>query len=78
MARTRYKIYETEYPYFITSSIVDGYPVFSNRLAAEIILEALTFLKDQRNTVLYAYTIMENHVHMIVQSEDLSKHLRSF
>lgn len=78
MARTRYKIYETEYPYFITSSIVEGYPVFSNRLAAEIVLEALTFLQDQRNTILYAYVIMENHIHMVVQSDELSKHMRSF
>lgn len=78
MSRTRYKIYETDYPYFITASIVEGYPVFSNRLAAKIILEALSFLQDQRNTILYAYVIMENHIHLIAQSEKLAKHLRAF
>lgn len=73
MARTRYKIYETAYPYFITTNIVEGYPVFSNRLAAEIILEGFSFLQNKRKTVLYAYVIMENHIHLIVQSEKLSK-----
>ncbi|MCC5908800.1 MAG: transposase [Balneolaceae bacterium] len=78
MGRTRYRIHETEYPYFITSSIVRGYPVFSNILAANIILDSLTFLQNQRDTKLYAYVIMENHLHMIVQSDKLPKHLRSF
>jgi putative transposase len=55
MGRTRYRIYETEYPYFITSSIVRGYPVFSNILAANIILDSLTFLQNHRDTTLYAY-----------------------
>lgn len=78
MSRNRYKIYENDYPYFITTSIVEGYPVFSNRLAAEIILEGLSFLQNKRKTVLYAYVIMENHIHLVAQSEKLSKNFRAF
>ena len=78
MSRTRYKIFETEYPYFITSNVVDGYPRFSNPLAAEIILRGLTFLQDRQNTTLCAYMIMENHIHFIAQSIELPKHLRAF
>lgn len=78
MSRTRYKIYESEYPYFITSNVVEGYPLFSNHLAAEIILKGLTFLQVKRNTMLCAYVIMENHIHLIAQSRELQKHLRAF
>jgi hypothetical protein len=36
MARSRYKIYEEEYPYFITSSITSGLPLFgSGRYSAK-------------------------------------------
>jgi putative transposase len=78
MTRTRYKIYETEYPYFITCSIVEEHPLFSIPMAAETILNALAFLQNQRDTTIYSYVIMENHIHMIAQSDELSKHLRSF
>jgi putative transposase len=78
MSRSRYKIYETEYPYFVTCSIVEEYPLFSISLAAETILSALAFLQNQRNTTIYAYVVMENHIHFIAQSDELSKHLRSF
>ena len=78
MSRTRYRIYETEYPYFITNSIVNGYPVFSTPLAADVILESLSFLQNHRKVKLFAYVIMENHMHMIVQSIELSKNIRAF
>lgn len=78
MSRTRYKVYDAAYPYFLTSSIVEGYPLFSNPLAAEIVLESFTFLQEKRNVSLYAYVIMENHIHLIAQSPDLSKYLRAF
>jgi len=54
MSRTRYRIYETEYPYFITNSIVNGYPVFSTPLAADVILESLSFLQNHRKVKLFA------------------------
>lgn len=78
MAGTRYRIYETEHPYFITSSVVEGYPIFSFPEAAEIVLEALNFLQEERDTKLYAYVIMENHIHLIAQSNGLSKNLKAF
>ena len=78
MSRSRYRIYETEYPYFITSSVVEGYPIFSNPLAADIILRSLTFLQDKREVKIYAYVIMENHIHLIAQSPELSQRVRIF
>lgn len=76
MGRSRYKIYEEHYPYFITSTIKDGLPLLSNPKLAKIILDSLTFLQAERKVVIYGYVIMENHFHSIVKGEDLAKKLR--
>ncbi len=78
MGRSGYKVYDPSYPHFITSSVVKGYPIFSNPKAAQIVLNALTFLQFQRNTNLYAYVIMENHIHIIAQSDELTKKIQAF
>ncbi len=78
MGRSRYKIYDSDYPHFITSSVVEGYPIFSNPKAAEILLSALKFLQVQRDTILYSYVIMENHIHLVVKSDDLTKKIQTF
>lgn len=78
MARSPYKIYGEEYPYFITSSIVEGYPLFADRDAAKVLLDSLVFLQEKREVTLYAYVIMENHIHMIALGNDLSEKMRHF
>jgi len=78
MGRSRYRIYDSAYPHFITSSVVEGYPVFSNVLAAQVVLDALLFIQTQRSVKLYAYVIMENHIHLIVQADNLSKQMQAF
>ena len=76
MGRSRYKIHEEQYPYFITSTIKDGLPLISQPKLAEIILNAFCFLQNERDVIIYGYVLMENHIHMIVQGEGLSKKLR--
>jgi len=72
MGRSRYKIYEEEYPYFITSSIVGGYPIFSMPEAAQIVLDGLIFLQNERDVQINAYVVMENHIHFIALGDDLA------
>lgn len=78
MSRTRYKIYGTEYPYLITSSIVYGLPVFSFPAISEIILNSFLYLQEKRDTSIYSYVIMENHIHFIAQSDLLAGNIRDF
>ncbi|MDZ7758111.1 REP-associated tyrosine transposase [Rhodohalobacter sp.] len=78
MSRSRYRVYDSDYPYFITSSIVEGYPVFSNPLAAQVILDALEFIQNKRSTIVYAYVIMENHIHMVIQDDKLPQQIQAF
>lgn len=69
MGRSRYKIYEEHYPYFITSTIKDGLPLLSNPKLALIVLESLIFLQLKRKVIVYGYVLMENHFHAIVEGE---------
>ena len=46
--------------------------------AAEIALDSLQFLQDDRNFRLHAYVIMENHIHLVAQSDSLISNISSF
>ena len=76
MGRSRYKIYETHFPYFITSTLLEELPLFSKPYIAQVLLEQLVVLQEQKGVSLYAYVIMENHFHAVVQGQELSKKLR--
>ncbi|WP_428234866.1 REP-associated tyrosine transposase [Gracilimonas sp.] len=76
MGRSRYKIYEEHYPYFITSMIKDGLPLLSKPKLSQIVLDGFLFLQSERKVIIYGYVIMENHFHAIVEGEDLAKKLR--
>src|SRR5262245_23763002 len=68
MARTRYKIFETEHPSFLTCTVVNWLPIFSRRECAQIILDSLTHMHQTGRWTLFAYVIMENHLHLIAKS----------
>lgn len=76
MGRSRYKFHEEHYPYFITSTLLEELPLFRKPHIAQILLDQLTFIQKQRAVTLYAFVIMENHFHAIVQGQELSKKLR--
>jgi putative transposase len=78
MARTRYKIFENEYPYFVTETIIRWFPFFANPEVVKNILDSLEFMQKERRITLYAYVIMENHMHMVLSSERLSGELGDF
>jgi len=81
MTRSRYKIYEEEYPYFITSSIHCGLPLFGIPWITRVVYGAMQFLRNQREVKIIAYVIMEDHLHLIVQGRDLSTkagHFKSY
>ena len=78
MARTRYKIFDNDYPHFVTDTVVQHMPLFSNPEIVEIILDSLLFMQNNDRMLIYAYVIMENHMHMVVASSNLSKELGNF
>ena len=78
MGRSRYKISLNNQAYFVTCSIVNWLPLFSNPEFARIVLDSLDFLNKAGRLILHAFVIMENHLHLLVSSTDLQKELGDF
>jgi putative transposase len=80
MARSRYRIFEgdSDVPYFLTATIVNWLPLFNAPWVVDILLNSLRFLQENGRLTLYAYVIMENHLHLIASAADLSKEMGNF
>ena len=76
MGRSRYKIVDNQ-PYFVTCTVLGWLPVFTRPETAAIILSTLQFFQKQ-GLQIYAYVILEKHLHLVVQSENLQRDLSRF
>ena len=78
MGRTRYKIYEPTHPHFVTCTVLHWIPIFTRQQSVQILIDCIKFLQDKNALKVYAYVILENHMHMVVSSNDLHKTMQSF
>ncbi len=62
----------------MTSTVNGWLPVFTRRQTVEIVLNSWKFLQKTADFRLYGYVILENHIHFIASSQDLSKDVRRF
>ena len=77
MGRSRYKIVDDQLPHFVTLTVLHLIPVFTRPATVEIILQSLQHLIAD-GLKLYAYVVLENHLHLLVQSEQLGHDLARF
>ncbi len=77
MGRSRYKFIQPDAPHFITATVLHWIPVFTRPETVEILFESLQHLSSDGLKV-HAYVILENHLHMIVQSSRLSRDIARF
>ncbi len=77
---TGYRIKEQGEVYFLTLQIVGWIDLFSRIDYRNIVIDNLKFCQKHKGLILYAYVIMSNHIHLIVQAdnENLSDVLRDF
>jgi REP element-mobilizing transposase RayT len=67
----KYKTTDKQAAYFVTFTIVDWVNVLQDDAYKMILINAIKFYQEKRSLIVYAYCIMKNHVHMIVQSNGL-------
>ena len=77
MGRSRYKITDPQAPHFITLTVLHWIPVFTRTATVNILLDSLRYLMAEGLTV-YAYVILENHCHLMVQSQSLDRDITRF
>jgi putative transposase len=78
MSRMRYRFGVDIQPYFMTETIVAWLPVFSYPEYATIVLDSWRFLQREREITIFAWVILENHVHWIASGPQLSKRVAEF
>ncbi|HEV8070151.1 MAG TPA: transposase [Planctomycetaceae bacterium] len=78
MTRSRYRIFETEYPYFLTNTIVGWLPLFTRPEAVDILHDSWRHCQRQRGLMIFGYVILENHLHLIASAPDLSTVMQNF
>lgn len=78
MTRSRYRIREKDQPHFLTCTVVAWLPVFTRPESVQFVLDSWKFLQAHERLVLYGYVILENHLHLIAASPDLSKEMKNF
>ena len=59
--------YPEYWPQFYTATIVEWKPLLQNDLYKQIIVESLQYLVQNKRITLYAFVIMNNHIHLIWQ-----------
>ncbi len=77
MGRSRYKITDPQAPHFITLTVLHWIPVFTRPASVDILLDSLRHLMAEGLTI-YAYVILENHCHLVVQSPSLDRDIARF
>ena len=78
MGRTRYRFIDDQYPYFVTFTVVEWLPIFSDPEIVTIVLDSLRFLRREREAKILAYVIMENHLHLILSVPGIGKLIKEF
>ena len=77
----RYQIIDQHELNFITLTIVDWIDIFIRKQYKDIIIESLRHCQQKKGLLIFAYVIMSNHLHLIVQASGktpLSDIIRDF
>lgn len=77
---TGYQINDQEGLYYLTFQIVDWIDIFTRQIYRDIVIESLRFAIENKNLNVFAFVIMSNHMHSIMQSStsELSNSIRDF
>ena len=76
--RTRYKIIDAGQIYFITSTIVEWIPVFTRKSYFDILINSLNYCRQHKGLKVFAYVILDNHLHLVISGENLSNTIKDF
>ena len=65
-----YRVFTDQlYAYFVTWTVVEWLPLFDHAPYRKIVLDALNYLRTNKNTQLNAFVVMPTHLHAILWPE---------
>ena len=77
MGRSRYQITDEKAPHFITCTVLHWLPLLTNPETVGIVLSSLKHLQSE-GLKIYAWVVLEDHLHLVVQSNHLSEDVARF
>jgi len=78
MPRSSYRVLTNPHPHFLTATVNHWLPLFTRPQTVDIVLDSWRFLQQTADFKLYGYVILENHLHLIAASDDLSHDMQRF
>lgn len=67
---TFHSIHDLTHLYFVTASVVEWIPLFEHPKYAEIVLNSLSWMQEQKRFLLFAFVIMPTHAHVLIKPEN--------
>lgn len=77
MGRSRYKFTQPNQPHFMTLTVLHWIPIFTRLDTVNILFESFRYL-TREGLRIYAYVILENHLHLVAQSEQIDSDIARF
>jgi len=79
----KYKFRNPEAIYFVTFTTVNWIDVFTRPMYKDIVVESLNYCIKNKGLVVYAWVIMSNHVHLVIERrsvalEDVMRDLKKY
>ncbi len=56
--------------HFLTFTIIGWIDIFSNKSFKDLIIESLTYCRQEKGLLIYAFVIMSNHIHLIARAKE--------
>ena len=76
--RSRYTIKEPGGTYFVTCTVVKWISIFTRKPYFDILIDSLQFCRQHKGLKIYAYVILDNHLHLVVAGDKLTDIIRDF
>lgn len=64
-----YQIRDQYKPHFVTFTVTNWVDVFTRPVYKQVVIDSLQYCQKHKGLIIYAYVIMSNHIHLILQSE---------
>ena len=66
----KYKFNNPSAAYFVSFSVVNWVAVFTRKTHFKVITDSLSYCRNHKGMLLFAYCIMPNHVHLLFQDKN--------
>ena len=74
--RSRYRVHHPDRAHFATCTIVEWLPVFTSSACCDIVVQSFEHCRKNKDLKIYAWVILDTHLHAILAAPDLAGALR--